>query len=47
MLFTEIHELKKDEYLYQSGDLGKGFYFVMQGTLDLLVKQGGEYKFSK
>ena len=33
--------------MYKSGDNGNGFYFMMQGSLELLVMQAGELKFSK
>ena len=49
MLFQKVVELKKDEFLFQSGDLGTYFYFTMEGKFELLVKQEdtGQFKFSK
>jgi hypothetical protein len=33
--------LKKDDFLYQKGDLGGGFFFLIEGKIDLLVKNDG------
>jgi CRP-like cAMP-binding protein len=52
MLFVKFTHLNKGEYIYESGDTGKYFYFVMTGKLEILVKPAGaqgedDYKFSK
>jgi len=47
LLFTTYKQLSAGEFLYQSGDSGSDFYFVMTGTLELLVKTGDDFKYSK
>ena len=41
--------LKKDDYLYQKGDDGSGFYFVLEGKIEVLVKSddSDEFKYSR
>jgi CRP-like cAMP-binding protein len=46
-LFAKFIELKEGEHLYKEGSSGGSFFFVMTGTLELLVKKGDEFKYSK
>lgn len=47
MVFSSIVELKQDEFLYQAGDSGSMFWFVLTGKLEVSVKTDNEFKFSK
>lgn len=49
MLFVKVHEFLQGEQLYRKGHIGSGFYFVMEGNLELHVQSGSdkEFKFSK
>lgn len=47
MNFCKVITLNEGEFLYRQGDSGESFYFVMTGTLELLVKSGDEFKYSK
>jgi len=49
LLFSEYKKLKKNEFLYESGEDGRKFYFIIKGVLEVIVKSEGsdEFKFSK
>lgn len=38
MFHQKIIDLKQDEFLYKKGDDGSGFYFVVDGQIEVLVK---------
>ena len=46
-MFTTFKSLSAGEFLYKSGDPGGDFFFVLSGTLELLVKTGDDFKYSK
>jgi CRP-like cAMP-binding protein len=45
--FSSIIELGNEDYLYQPGHKGGHFWFVLKGSLELLVKRNDEFKYSK
>ena len=54
MFHQKVIDLKQDEFLYKKGDSGSGFYFVVDGQIEVLVKPHAqpdeddtEFKFSK
>ena len=48
MQATRFLELSQGDFLYQKGDAGRNFFFVLKGKLELLVQEGGDqFKFSK
>ena len=47
MLFASVKDLKQGDFLYQPGDSGASFWFVLVGKLDMLVKSDDEFKYSK
>ena len=42
-------KLAKGEFLYKQGDIGSRFFFVVSGSLEVIVKSDGsdEFKYSK
>lgn len=47
MVYSNLKELSKDDFLYQAGDPGDTFWFLLRGKLDILSKTGDEFKYSK
>jgi CRP-like cAMP-binding protein len=50
MFFNSYHQLNKNDFLYKKGEQnGQGFYYLVEGKIELLVKSEGddEFKFSK
>ena len=49
LFFSCYHTLSKGQFLYQKGDIGLGFFIVVRGQVQLLVKPEGsdEFKQSK
>jgi len=47
MIFSKFIELNEGDFLYKPGDSGNSFWFVMTGSLELLVKPADEFKYSK
>jgi CRP-like cAMP-binding protein len=49
MLFIDLVDLKKGDFLYNKGDIADKFYFVVTGQLEILVKSesNDDFKFSK
>ena len=49
-MYSKFHTRAKDEFLYQKGEQnGQGFFFLVSGKVELLVKSDAndEFKFSK
>lgn len=49
LLFSNWIDLKKQEFLWEKGDEGLMFYFMVTGNAELIVKSSdtGEFKYSK
>lgn len=47
LLFSKVITLSENDLLYKEGDIGSGFWFVLTGKLQVLVKAQDEYKYSK
>jgi CRP-like cAMP-binding protein len=49
MISHKYTSLSKGDFLFKQGDLGKRFYFVVSGALEVIVKSEGsdEFKYSK
>jgi CRP-like cAMP-binding protein len=49
MMSHKYTTLQKGDFLYQQGDNGQRFYFVVSGALEVIVKSEGsdEFKYSK
>lgn len=49
MVSHKSQNLKKGDFLYKQGDIGERFYFVVSGSLEVIVKSEGsdEFKYSK
>lgn len=47
MSTCQLHTLTKDKYLYTEGEKSPGFYYVIDGQIELLFKRGDEFKMSR
>lgn len=47
MLFSNIVELTQGEFLYKAGDPGGSFWFVLTGKIEVVIKTGEDFKYSK
>ena len=49
MVSHNSQNLKKGDFLYKQGDIGERFYFVVSGSLEVIVKSEGsdDFKYSK
>jgi CRP-like cAMP-binding protein len=49
MMNHKLTKLEKGDFLYKQGDIGSRFYFVISGSLEVIVKSEGsdEFKYSK
>ena len=49
MYFAEYEQFVRGEFIHKAGDVGKCFYFVMEGKAEVLVRGAGQsdFEFSK